>query len=227
MTSALNQVTENRQEDQGLPTSSPQIRFCCGFGRRGEDCLCSDARLGEERERELGEKCEVYGRRVNALAVNIQEMIILYLYGGWRREGDVPHHVLQQTVDGPFQVWTLAVDICISSKCDLTMPGAVEFWEGHVLSGRVIAGGAGPPCESLSAAGHSPGGPPPLRGGNMLWGLAPRQQKQIDLGNCLLMGALRILLALAIMGGAGFLEHPLWRHGCSTCSRRLSGSWRR
>ena len=144
--------------------------------------------------------------------LHLIEMCVLLLFSGHRRENDIQTHIQHQVVGKRYAIFVLAIDVCIhAEKGDLLSHKALLFWESKVLERRVVAGGAGPPCETWTASRYRPGGPGPLRSQSHLFGL-PRltrsQRAQVDTGNQLLLAALHFFALLLKTGGAFFLEHP-------------------
>ena len=56
----------------------------------------------------------------------------------------------------------------------------------------------------------APGGPPPVRSASELFGLSRNKDKQVAVGNDLLLAALRLLVSLFMSGGCAYLKHPCY-----------------
>ena len=76
--------------------------------------------------------------------------------------------------------------------------------------------GAGPPCDTFSAARYLPGGPKPLRNAEQPWGkfgLLLGDYQHLHVANTLLRAALGIAYVVGQTGGSGFIEHSVIRTG--------------
>ena len=148
---------------------------------------------------------------VQSLAIVTVDLIVLHLFCGHRREGDIQWQVESSQFAGRYSVFVLSVDIVISKRCDVSKHEHREFWLNQCRGGRIVIGGAGPPCETFTVARHEEGGPPPIRHPDHFWGIratSPKQDEKLDCGNLLLCFTLEVIAALRLRGGAGYLEHP-------------------
>ena len=142
--------------------------------------------------------------------------VVLHLYSGRRRFGDVQAQVEGLTAHDEYSVLFILLDVAVNEQFgDLTNEDMVSFWVGEVASGRVIGGVSGPPCETWTALRwrEIPGqrSPPVLRDQIHPWGrpkLTMPQYEQIAIGNQLLQVALLFSAALPQSGGFSLLEHP-------------------
>eukprot|EP00438_Fugacium_kawagutii_P008179 Skav214673 [mRNA] locus=scaffold923:519115:521790:- [translate_table: standard] len=145
------------------------------------------------------------------------ERIVLHLFSGRRRRGDIQDYVEQFGAMmnlGPIVV--VSVDIV----CDLvwgnvTDPRTREFWLSAITKGWVAATVAGPPCETWTVARHQheldATGPRPVRYASALWGAAAlrlRELRQLLVGNELLEFTIETLLATWFVGHIYLFEHP-------------------
>ena len=154
-------------------------------------------------------------------------MIVLHFFSGRRREHDLQHYVEQIWADRFPPLLVVSLDVAISeAHGDLLRPGVISFWRQHVVEGRVLAGVAGPPCETWSAIRgecYEDGkeGPPAVRDAKHPWGLPTnklRRNEQVLQASRLLQVALDFL-TLAIMWGSTFvLEHPAYPYWKPTSS---------
>ena len=83
--------------------------------------------------------------------------VILHLYSGQRREGDLQYWTEQVAPPTTAQTYVLSIDIANDAvKGDLTNWATVNFWVDQMRTGAVAAVMAGPPCETWSAARTRP-----------------------------------------------------------------------
>ena len=144
--------------------------------------------------------------------------LILHLFSGERREGDLQWQIEQMR--GDKAIWVMSLDICNGALGDMSKPETVAFWLRQIVSGRVIGVAGGPPCETWSAArfwaitdakGATVRGPRPLRLRGQPWGLrtlTEEERKQVDIGNALLRCMLSFLYMCAATDIPGLMEHP-------------------
>ena len=145
--------------------------------------------------------------------------IILLLYGGRRRPGDVAFFAEQVSAQCPtegFRICVCVVDIVHGCEHDISR-GALDFWLAHLHQNRIAAIGAAPPCETWSISRWSDGGwddralPVPLRHREALWGrldLKPREHRQVRTANVLLMFTIAFATFSAFLGLHMWVEHP-------------------
>ena len=82
--------------------------------------------------------------------------------------------------------------------------GPHQVWSGVWCRG-------GPPCESYSVARLLAGGPPPVRSGQWPHGIPNipvRSWRQVMIGSRLMRFIMDVFLALVLVGGCSFIEHP-------------------
>eukprot|EP00438_Fugacium_kawagutii_P004158 Skav232893 [mRNA] locus=scaffold4134:99876:101456:- [translate_table: standard] len=148
-----------------------------------------------------------------------RERIVLHLFSGRRRAGDLQQYLERLHADLPLSFLTVvSVDIiCNEEWGDISKPHVRLFWLQALRQGWVVALLAGPPCETWSRArsqhleSHEGRGPRPVRDALALWGfsaLRVRECLQVALGNTLLCFCLEALVSLFLSGGLGVLEHP-------------------
>ncbi|CAL1132145.1 unnamed protein product [Cladocopium goreaui] len=188
---------------------------------------CSDADLTT-----LEDHCDQARRYLErgALAVVPRPLgrhrVILHLYSGRRRRGDVQFYLDKlASSQAHFMLHIVSLDIVIDPVYgDAMRADTYDFWLTSIRSGYIIAMLAGPPCESWSRArGVSlhgkpelPGlvqrcGPRIIRDIQHLWGLESvtiRELEQLQVGNALLGFTLLALLEMALADGHGMVEHP-------------------
>ena len=135
---------------------------------------------------------------------------VLVLFSGHRRDGDIACWVNHL---GRGDVQAVSVDLALHEHYGNIFN--FGMWYNLIRSRRVIAAHAGPPCESYSLARWIPVPdsifPRPLRNTQHPWGMPERnlrETQQCTVGTCLMMIALRLLIAVYVWGGAFSLEHP-------------------
>ena len=171
----------------------------------------------EELERQCGTIEELHQHSMQQVPPSFgRERIILHLFSGRRRGGDVQFYFYldrMAAADDPFVLHVISIDIVINREYgDVTRASACEFWLDAIGSGYIIAMFAGLPCESWSRAravsvdedkeftGMARRGPRIIRDIDQLWGLecvTLRELQRLFVGNA--------LLGLAMIG---MIEHP-------------------
>ena len=143
--------------------------------------------------------------------------VLLHLYSGQRREGDVQYWTEHLAPPTDAQIYVLSIDIANdANKGDLTKWTTVNFWILQMREGKVAALLAGPPCETWSAARTRPlqnvkRQPRPLRSRQQPWGLSylsTREYDQLDLGNQLLRVTILCLYVAYHTRVPAVMEHP-------------------
>jgi hypothetical protein len=152
--------------------------------------------------------------------------VILHLYSGRRRRGDVQYYFDRlSSSQTQFHLHIVSLDIVIDKIYgDAMRADTCDFWLHSIRSGYIIAMLAGPPCESWSRARGVPlhgtseftglvqrCGPRIIRDIQHLWGLdcvTIRELEQLQVGNALLGFTLLALLEMALADGQGMVEHP-------------------
>eukprot|EP00435_Cladocopium_sp_Y103_P049671 s1362_g15.t1 len=136
-----------------------------------------------------------------AASLHIKTLCFVHFYSGYRRTGDLQHHIEHHWIQGFLQIFCLSVDFCIQKEGgDLSTPASREWWKSRIQSGAVAGVGGGPPCESYSAARHLPDGPVPLRSEDYIDGLphcTVRGWSQTLLGSRLMRFLIEMLLICA------------------------------
>lgn len=144
--------------------------------------------------------------------LHVKALVVVHFFSGYRRTGDIHHVVEHRTMEAHTHVFTLSVDLCMQRQSgDLATPKAAKWWRQRILSGQVVAAGGGPPCETFTVARQQEGGPRPLRSADFplgIPGLTQKEWNQLCISDRLLRFLLDVLVALAMMGFSGFLEHP-------------------
>eukprot|EP00435_Cladocopium_sp_Y103_P027077 s1060_g6.t1 len=149
-----------------------------------------------------------------------RERVFLHAFSGRRRPGDLQHYLeaaFARDADG-LLLHVVSMDVVIDERWgDARNLHTQRFWLEGVLSGYVLGGLCGPPCETWSQARFAEvdstlgKGPRPVRSAEALFGLTSlslRELLQVTTGNDLLLFSLDLLVCLAIAGGCGVLEHP-------------------
>ena len=152
--------------------------------------------------------------------IRIATVVFVHLYSGFRREGDLHHHIESHKWHAGVELFCISVDLCLQGdKGDLLSPTKVAWWKDRIRAGQVLGIGGGPPCETWSAARWLGGGPPPLRDRQAPWGLpwlSKKQHQQVVVGSGLLRTAVELAVMVTFYGGCFFIEHPqvpLWLEG--------------
>ena len=151
--------------------------------------------------------------------LHVRALVVVHFFSGFRRMGDIHHILDHRTMETGAQVFTISVDLCMQRvNGDLATPQASRWWRERVLAGQVVAAGGGPPCETFTVARQYEGGPRPLRDSAHplgLPGLTLKEWAQLRISDRLLRFLLDVLVALALMGMSGFLEHPQFPTWCT------------
>ena len=156
--------------------------------------------------------------------------MLLHLYSGQRREGDLQYWTEHIAPPTDAQLYVLSIDIANdANKGDLTKWTTVNFWILQMRDGRVAALLAGPPCETWSAARTRPlpnvkRQPRPLRSRQQPWGLSylsNREYDQLDLGNQLLRVTILFLYVAYHTRVPAIMEHP----ATADDERMVASSW--
>lgn len=160
-------------------------------------------------------------------ALHIRTLCFIHFFSGYRRVGDIQHQIEAQWINNQTQIFCLSVDFCIQKEGgDLTLETSKTFWLDRIYSGAICGVGGGPPCETYTAARHIEGGPPPLRSHDWPYGLPHNSVKawrQTRIGTILMRFMLTMVVAVARIGGAAFLEHPAYPVWIAT--KRPSSIW--
>ena len=159
--------------------------------------------------------------------------LVLHLYSGQRREGDLQACLEPFLAQLQLPVVVLSLDVAIDAvKGDLSRQSSRQFWLALIRQRRVLAVVAGPPCETWSAVRavalpDSTASPRPLRSAEHLWGLAGLtaiEQKQVEVGNMLLRFTIACMYTALAVGTTVLMEHPAPRQRVRTKSSEVS-SW--
>lgn len=152
-----------------------------------------------------------------------RDRIILHAFAGRRRVGDFQWYVDKMYAESEgFLLHVVSLDIIIDKKFgDLSDAGVQAFWIDGIQKGWVHGFLGGPPCATWSKARAVQSEtaqktlrhrlPRPVRSALHLWGLpelALRELEQVIDGNVLLGFCLEAILALAVQGMTGIVEHP-------------------
>ena len=162
---------------------------------------------------DLGNGAFALGGLARAAAkLHVTALVVVHFFSGFRRVGDLHEIIEHQVLESGKQIFVISVDLCMQRQsADLATPQASRWWRDRVFAGQVVSAGGGPPCETYTAARHMEGGPRPLRlpeERQGLPGLTRKEWAQITIGDRLLRFLIDVILALALTGMSGFLEHP-------------------
>ena len=73
--------------------------------------------------------------------------VVLHLFAGRRRQGDLEHYIMLRAAELDVQVRVVSLDVQIDAKKgDLSDPRVISFWMDEIRKGRVLALFAGPPA---------------------------------------------------------------------------------
>ena len=140
-----------------------------------------------------------------------QPLVVLHLFSGPRRCGDLEHWLQHLGALNNVPVVVYSLDTIISAKHDLLnndLFGQLRRW---CYSGLVFAIVGGFPCCTVSRARHRPGGPPPLRSRQYLFGLpglSSHHRQQCDRGSELFLRTMDLGRGVTSCGGVCVLENP-------------------
>ena len=148
-----------------------------------------------------------------AALLHVRALVITHFFSGYRREGDIHKIIEQRAQANGDHIFVISVDLCMQRKsADLATHKALTWWKERALTGQLIAVGGGPPCETYTAARQGDDqGPRPIRSADEplgLPGITLREWQQLHIGDRLLRFLLEMLLTMAYLGYAGFIEHP-------------------
>lgn len=144
--------------------------------------------------------------------LHIRTQVFVHFFSGYRRRGDL-HQILEQHVfPNGQQLFIISVDMCLQrERGDLATSSSLTWWMERIYAGHVCGAGGGPPCESFSAARLLDDGPPPVRSGTWPEGIPNiplTAWRQVMVGSRLMRFILDVFLALVLVGGCSFIEHP-------------------
>ena len=141
--------------------------------------------------------------------------IFLYVFSGRRREGDYEFHMTRFLQQENIECRVLQLDLAISEEHNVRRPALVDKLLGWFSQGYIGGLLVAPPCETWTEARFLPTAegrdPRPLRSNQFplaLEQLTGRELEQMGVSNFLLYVAVRLLLAAAMTGTPGILEHP-------------------
>lgn len=143
--------------------------------------------------------------------------IVLHLYSGRRRYGDLQFYLDQVTLPAGTVIHTVSIDIVVDKELgDVTKPATRAYWLHSIRSRWTLGLFTGPPCETWSVARARDlidvrHGPRVIRTLEELWGVAStslREGCQLQIGNHLLQFGVEGLFELYVQEGFGALEHP-------------------
>lgn len=154
--------------------------------------------------------------------------LILHLFSGRRREGDVHAHLHELAAERGMAVLVLSVDTAVSLEFGNLALGSAS-WKAIIRlyeAGVVAATLVGSPCETFSEArfhvdNQADGcrtGPRPLRSADCLLGLeglTPRELRQCHMGGNFFQQAAWTLGFHMAFGGCYVSEHPAKPHDAS------------
>ena len=199
----------------GLSVTLRRHPPCGGIVRTSRHSSCSPQKGRDN----AGGAFSMHGLARETALLHVRALVIVHFFSGFRRMGDIHHIIDHCTMQTGAHVFTLSVDLCMQRiKGDLATPQAARWWKERILSGQVVAAGGGPPCETFTVARQYDGGPRPLRSAAHplgIPGLSIREWNQLRISDRLLRFLLDVLVALAMMGMSGFLEHPQFPTWCT------------
>ena len=145
-------------------------------------------------------------------------IVVMYFFGGERRQGDIQNHIESYAAALNLQVLMITVDLATDSRWDLAnldcFHVVLELCKYYV---DIVIGS--PPCSTTSAARHilTTRGPRPIRFRNCFWegrgDLLPWERARLVEANALYLHWMAIIDAVCRHGGRYMHEHPADR-GC-------------
>ena len=102
----------------------------------------------------------------DAMSFSRPTRVLLHLYSGRRRAGDLEHYLEFHGQDERYMMVAVSVDVQVDARTgDISKPEVVAFWVDQIACGRVIYMHAGPPCSTWSRArfNRNAPGPRPVR----------------------------------------------------------------
>ena len=148
--------------------------------------------------------------------IKLKCLILLHLFSGRRREGDIQASFEQLSAQACFPHYGLSVDVVISLEWGNLLRDEIRnFFLSAIRESQVASTIAGPPCETWSKAREeyyrSQQGPRPIRACATPWGIAQlrlREMAQLRIGNLLLFVAIQFAYVSWAYGSMMALEHP-------------------
>ena len=148
--------------------------------------------------------------------IKLRCLILLHLFSGHRRQGDVQDSFEQLSGQSCFPLYGLSVDVVISLTWGNLLKDEVRnFFLQAIRESQIVSIIAGPPCETWSKAREeyykSQKGPRPVRTREAPWGMACltlKELAQVKIGNLLLFVALQFAYVAWCAGTMMALEHP-------------------
>ena len=158
--------------------------------------------------------------------LRIKAIILLHLFSGHRRPGDVQEEFERLQSTSQFPIYGVSVDVVISMKYgNLLDPAIQRLFLNAIADGHISSVIAGPPCETWSQAREqyyiAQRGPRPVRTVPRPQGmdiLKLRELAQIIVGNDLLGIAFTFGIVTWIYGCFMMLEHPKEPESEYSCS---------
>ncbi|CAE7462480.1 unnamed protein product [Symbiodinium microadriaticum] len=122
-------------------------------------------------------------------------IVVMYFFGGERRDGDVQEHVEKLAAEANLKVLMITVDLGCDSRWDVAQPETfheiMRMLEGYV---DIIVGG--PPCSTVSRARHRRGG------------LTTAESGRLREANRLWLHFMMACEKVSARGGCHLFEHP-------------------
>ena len=148
--------------------------------------------------------------------IKLRCLILLHLFSGHRRHGDVQDSFEKLSGQACFPHYGLSVDVVISLEWGNLLKDEVRnFFLRAIRESQIVSTIAGPPCETWSKAREefyrNQKGPRPVRTRASPWGMAClrlRELAQVKIGNLLLFVALQFAYVSWCAGAMMVLEHP-------------------
>eukprot|EP00438_Fugacium_kawagutii_P014816 Skav234790 [mRNA] locus=scaffold69:110411:114246:+ [translate_table: standard] len=161
------------------------------------------------------EHSQIYALPPSVPRTLCERPVFLCVFSERRRPGDVQEHMQRFFIEFSIDAKVLLIDLALSSRYDVTNPVLMNQFFSWVKTGQVAGLLAAPPCETWSQARdqitESPNDPRPLRSATnplCLQGLTGPELTQLYVANVILQTSIRLLLAAALSGVPGILEHP-------------------
>ncbi|CAE7791178.1 unnamed protein product [Symbiodinium sp. CCMP2592] len=138
--------------------------------------------------------------------------VIMHLFGGERRTGDIHHFVERFAEEAGLTVLIASVDLATDYRWDLAREDTQQELLG-MMSGFVDLLVLGPPCSTVSRARHTrnSAGIRPVRFRDCFWGrpdLLPHERARVEEANVLFKHSMALCDRISLYGGSSLWEHP-------------------
>ena len=145
-----------------------------------------------------------------------QTAVVVYLFSGRRREGDLMSHLQELGHHFGMQVSILLIDLALSEHHNVRDPKTYNWLCGRIRAGEISAVLVAPPCETWSRARNRRisddcTGPRVLRTPQAPWcreGLKTSELLQLEVANALMFISLQVAVVCLYAFTPFVMEHP-------------------